>query len=270
MSKTAFNPVRGNPPAINWHSPDELMIDPSYQRSVQSTRSQQQIERIARDWDWRLCAPLMVARRADGLYVIDGQHRTLAARMRGDIAHLPCCVADFESVAEEARLFVLANRQRQPSKKIDQHRAAVVAGDRRATEMEDIVRSAGLTLAGMAEVRSGMKGALYTLRSIEVALHKHGRAVTSAALVALAGIGRDQVMSQPAVLFRGLILLFANPPQGFDPDRLEEILPRYSVDEWTDHPDLPIENGKRGSKEYYKMRAILIAEMADHSWDGAA
>jgi hypothetical protein len=54
--------------------------------------SQALIRQIARHWDWDLCLPLVVSRRADGsLYVIDGQHRLAAARIRGDIDHLRRC-----------------------------------------------------------------------------------------------------------------------------------------------------------------------------------
>src|SRR5438270_788977 len=73
------------------------------------------MRRIAANWDWGLCQPLYVARRADGkLYVVDGQHRWAAAKLRGDVWQLPCVVRSFESTEHEAAAFVALNQERTP------------------------------------------------------------------------------------------------------------------------------------------------------------
>lgn len=54
------------------------MIDISYQRSIDNKASRRLIASIAANFDWRLCAPLVVSRRLSGEFiVIDGQHRTM-------------------------------------------------------------------------------------------------------------------------------------------------------------------------------------------------
>src|SRR3546814_1597119 len=89
---------------------DQLLVDDSYQRSIEGGESQRLIVKIAENWDWRLCLPLIVSRRQGSLYVIDGQHRYEAAKLRGDIRDLPIVLFDFDDPKAEAELFVQANR----------------------------------------------------------------------------------------------------------------------------------------------------------------
>lgn len=56
-----------------------LRIDPSYQRDVNEPR----IKRMAAAWDDRRADTLTVSARDGSFYVLDGQHRLLAARMAG-------------------------------------------------------------------------------------------------------------------------------------------------------------------------------------------
>ena len=89
MSAAGFPPPAGQLPVLQYCMPAQLAVDAAYQRSIETQESQRLIARIARGWDWRLCQPLVVSLRADRqLYVVDGQHRLEAARLRGDIPHL--------------------------------------------------------------------------------------------------------------------------------------------------------------------------------------
>lgn len=79
---------------------DELHIDKSYQRSLQS-----HVKTIAKDWNPTKCDPLKINFREDGnFYVWDGQHRLEAARMRG-IKYLLCDIVVGLTQAQEAELF---------------------------------------------------------------------------------------------------------------------------------------------------------------------
>lgn len=94
--RRSYAPQLGTPPSIEWVAINDLKIDMSYQRSIEAETSQRLIASIVARWDWRLCMPLAVSRREEGRFVIDGQHRHAAARLRGDIAHLPCCIATYD------------------------------------------------------------------------------------------------------------------------------------------------------------------------------
>jgi hypothetical protein len=104
--------------------------------------SQRLIQAIAAKWDWRLCTPLLVASRDGGLYIIDGQHRWEAAKLRGDIPFLPCAVGNYTGSAEEAALFVAANRHRVRVNPLDMWRAAIAAGDEATVTIERLVAGA--------------------------------------------------------------------------------------------------------------------------------
>jgi ParB/Sulfiredoxin domain len=80
------SPIVGTPPSIEWIHLDGLAIDRTYQRSTDNEASCRLIIHISAKFDWRLCGPLVVSRRPDDdLVIIDGQHRWLAAKRRGDI-----------------------------------------------------------------------------------------------------------------------------------------------------------------------------------------
>src|SRR3546814_134476 len=98
VGKKALNlkPITGSPPAPQFAQIDQLLVDDSYQRSIEGGASQRLIVKIAENWDWRLCLPLIVSRRQGALYVIDGQHRYEAAKLRGDIRDLPIVLFAFD------------------------------------------------------------------------------------------------------------------------------------------------------------------------------
>lgn len=111
----SYRPPIGSMPSIEWVHLGDLTVDPSYQRSIENTASRRLIASIAAHFDWRLCAPLVVSRRSNGTKVIiDGQHRWSAALKRGDLPQLPCCIFTYDSPADEARMFIVANRARKP------------------------------------------------------------------------------------------------------------------------------------------------------------
>lgn len=92
----------GSQPTIEWIHLHRLSIDSTYQRSTDNGASRRLIAGIAARFDWRLCAPLVVSRRADDtLTIIDGQHRWMAACKRDDIPQLPCCLFRYASIQED-------------------------------------------------------------------------------------------------------------------------------------------------------------------------
>ena len=80
MPSPDLNAIKGRRPVLQNCSFAELEIDPEYQRSIDTSRSQRLIRSIARDWDWRLCQPLVVARRR-GVDVLHDQVARGRARL---------------------------------------------------------------------------------------------------------------------------------------------------------------------------------------------
>lgn len=91
---------------------------------------------LSKDWSWISCGTITVAYREGKYYVVDGQHRKLAADNRSDIKNMPCMVWEIDEVAEEATAFLKTNTNRKPITSIDRHRANVTRGDQIAIRIE--------------------------------------------------------------------------------------------------------------------------------------
>lgn len=104
--------------------------------------SERRAEQIATAWDMTSVGTLSVSRRKDGsLFVMDGGHRTCAARIVG-IEHLPAMVYEGLNRAEEARIFNGVNTFQQPSA-ISRFLARVAAGDVDACIIHSIIEGHG-------------------------------------------------------------------------------------------------------------------------------
>lgn len=118
-----------------------LKIDPNYQRPL----DQKRVEKMAANWKGDLAGALVVSRRNGVSYVIDGQQRLAAARIRL-LAELPALVHEDLTPSQEASLFVgLNTEQRRPSF-FDLYRARLAAGDEHAMWLQDMIMGLGLTM----------------------------------------------------------------------------------------------------------------------------
>jgi hypothetical protein len=106
-----------------------LQIDKIYQRSEISRAN---TLTIAREFSWTAFNSLLVMERESGeLYVVDGQQRLMAVKLRGDIHQVPCMIFKsagqlVESQVTEASEFLRNNGSRRPVSAVDKFRAAVV------------------------------------------------------------------------------------------------------------------------------------------------
>jgi hypothetical protein len=228
--KMAFRPPVGSMPSIEWVHTSELAVDQSYQRSIDNEGSRRLITSIAANFDWRLCAPLVVSRRVDGSKVIiDGQHRWAAAVRRGDVPQLPCCLFTYANPEDEARMFIVANRARKPMNRLDDFHAALAAADEDALEILRLVTEARLRIARNTSSTAWKPGEIAFTSSIATALRRHGNAVVSATLTSMAEAFEGQSFTHGASVFGALVRIFASPPEGFDPDWLVPALRRFDM-----------------------------------------
>lgn len=225
-------PPIGSRPTIEWIHLDRLSMDISYQRSTDNHASQRLITSIAANFDWRLCLPLIVSRRPDGkLVVIDGQHRLLGGRLR-KMDDLPCCVFTFDSVEEEAKMFVAMNRSRKAMNRLDDFHAALAAGDSEAHQVRQLVEEAGLTIARNTASSSWKPGEIAFTASIASTLKKHGAEIVAAALTNIAEAFPDQKVVHSGSIFLGIVKVLSSPPEGFDRDRMFRALLKYDAEGW--------------------------------------
>jgi len=258
--RSGFNQAVGLPPSIEMRHPSELRVDDSYQRSIDTGPSRKLIAGMARDWDWRLCVPLMVSRREDGLYVIDGQHRLAAANMRGDIPFLPCCISTYDGPADEARMFVAANRSRRAVNHLDDFHAAIVANNDDAIEINNLVVGAGLRVSRKTGKTSWIPGEVTFTAAIARVLRRHGEGVVSWSLRLIAEEFKGQVLSNGSSVFTALCMLRIAPPDdALDEARLRAALRAYDMQGWG-----TFLNGCKGGDDRRRaMREAILMAYAD-------
>lgn len=133
--------VKDKPGEFAWINKHELHVDEHYQRVHKKTR----VLKISSDWSWIACGAISVALRDPGeWWVMDGQHRVLAAQQRDDVKVLPCMVFDVESTAQEAQGFLDSNINRKPMTVVDRFNALRTTKDRAALVVDELVTKAGL------------------------------------------------------------------------------------------------------------------------------
>lgn len=204
------NAILGELPVLQYCAPEQLRIDEGYQRSLEAASSITLIRRIATFWDWGLCQPLYVSRRSDGaLYVVDGQHRLAAARLRADVWQLPCVVRSFESAEQEAAAFVALNQERRPLNKLQIFKAAMAAGDFEASQIVIALEDAGLRIASSTNLETCLPGAVSNVGGLQNCYRVHGVQVLTVALDVLAQSYKGQVLRYAGMIFPGIAAIVA-------------------------------------------------------------
>lgn len=118
---------------------NDLHVDHSYQRGT----SHAKVLTIVKNWSWIACGCIIVARRGGTYYVIDGQHRVMAAKKRVDIENLPCLVFDTSEVAQEANGFLVTQTARKPVSAVEKFNAMLVIGNEEALLVDELIKSSG-------------------------------------------------------------------------------------------------------------------------------
>jgi hypothetical protein len=220
-TRLKVNAPLGSPPTLEWRAIGELLIDPTYQRSIDTGPSQSLIRKIAMYWDWGLCQPLAVSRRPDGsLTVVDGQHRASAAKLRGDIPHLPCVITAYSCAGDEAAAFVALNQMRRPLSALDLFKAAVTAEDTEALLILDCMASAGLSLAPHSNHTAWKPGQIANIGGLRTVLRSKGERVLRDALAILSNAFKGEILRYAGTIFPGIAHIVSNEHQGLTAEEI--------------------------------------------------
>lgn len=138
---------------------EDLVVDESYQRTATKGR----VRNIARSWSWLACGVIIVANRFGVLYVVDGQHRALAAKSRPEVRKLPCIVYQSESGKEEADAWVKANTHRKMPTSVERFKALKESGNEDAIYLQEVLDRLNIKISGHTNGPS-------TIKSIQRAL----------------------------------------------------------------------------------------------------
>jgi hypothetical protein len=134
----------GDRPELQWLKISQLRIDPRYQREI-GRRGSLNILAIAPAFQWAKFAPVVVAPIADGLFaIVDGQHRTTAAALRG-FESVPCVIIA-AGEAGQADAFVAINANVTAMSPLQLHAARLAAGNAAAAALTEVCREADVSL----------------------------------------------------------------------------------------------------------------------------
>lgn len=234
-----LNPQLGRMPTLQFCRPAELHIDPAYQRDIDNGGSQALIRRIAQHWNWDLCQPLTVSRRVgealrqaqgerdsgERLFVIDGQHRLAAARLRGDIDQLPCVIVAYADAAEEAASFVHLNQSRKALNALDLFKAALASGDSETTAIVAAMHEAGLSVAPHGNFISWKPGMVANVHGIRAAWRNAGPGITAAAMGVMARAWGAEPLRYAGTVWPGIVAICEDlaDERRLTPDVLAEV-----------------------------------------------
>lgn len=198
----------------------DLVLGASYQRQVDSEHA----KHIAETFDVRKALVIIVSKRENGeLFVVDGQHRVIAALQHDANILLPCIVYEGLSEAEEAALFAELTRERRAMSAHDVFWADLIAGSTDAVGVHRIVNSTGYHL----HRTEGMSTALYCYSALRSAYNSDdGDSLQSILTTTMRAWGPGE---PPTAQIVKAIHAFVIQYKGeYDPDRLVHVLSRHT------------------------------------------
>lgn len=173
----------GPEPAQEWLPIDKLVIDLDYQREVH-IEGRRAIEAIARKFEWTKFSAVVVAPVSLGRYaIIDGQHRTTAAKLCG-LTRVPCIIQALDR-AGQAAAFAAINGSVTKITPWHIYKAALAAGEGWATQARRVTEAAGCRLMTYNKsMKERDAGELYGVNTLRDLINKHGEATVTLALKA--------------------------------------------------------------------------------------
>lgn len=108
---------------------------------------------IAASFKWSMWGRPILSQRKDGrYYVLDGRHRIIALReISGDDAEFPALIMKGLTVQDEAWMFNHLNTDKRAVPAAETFRAALVAKERYAVDIEEVMTTEGIGIRGVTK-----------------------------------------------------------------------------------------------------------------------
>lgn len=173
----------GQEPQLGMIEIDRLVIDPEYQRPI-GKDGRKAIERIAGGFQWTKFSTVIVAPVSGGRYaIIDGQHRTTAAKLCG-MTQVPCQIVALDR-AGQAAAFSAINGSVTKMTTWHIYKAALAAGTGWAARAHRAVDAAGCTLMSYNKSAAAKEpGEIYAINLIRDLIDRHGEILVTLSLKA--------------------------------------------------------------------------------------
>lgn len=182
----------GIAPQLDWIPVSKLRIDPAYQREVLRNGARN-IGKIAREFDWALFGIVVVAAIDGDLYaIVDGQHRTLGAALRG-IEAVPCLIIQAD-LSKQAKAFAAINGAVTKIHGLAIFAAEVAAGIPEAVKLRDACAAAEVTICKYPLAANNMKpNETLAIGTLQRCLKTYGAEHLTAALRCVTQTRRGEV-----------------------------------------------------------------------------
>lgn len=202
-------------PKLFWIGIASLRVDHRYQRQIIGRTSEKNVLKIAIEFDWSKFAPVVVAELEDteGLFaIIDGQHRTTAAALRG-IRDVPCLIHKAD-LAAQANAFAAINGVVTAMSTMQLHHARVAAGHPAAVELHDVCVAAGVRiLRNPLSFRAMKPGYTVAAGTLAQQLARYGSKTLVAALSCITKTGGGNIGMVRAPVVEALCAVFDIEPE---------------------------------------------------------
>lgn len=208
----------GKAPVLEWLPIAQLRIDPAYQREVLRNGARN-IGRIAREFDWSLFGIVVVAAIGDDLYaIVDGQHRTLAAALRG-ITDVPCLVIQAD-LGKQARAFAAINGAVTKIHSLAIFAAEVAAGLPHALELRDACEAAEVAICRYPLAANNMKpNETLAIGTLQSCLKAYGAAHLTTALKCITQTRRGETGNLREPIIKAICHVLEVEPNWKEPER---------------------------------------------------
>lgn len=246
--------VHGKMPRLVLVDPKTLFIEESYQRNL-SERSIKLIRRIVAGWDWCKMKPPICAEADGKMFVIDGQHTSIAAASHGSIAKIPVLLVDSLTTQDRAAAFIGHNRDRVAMTSSQLYYAALESGDEIAVAIDQACKKAGVTIVKSPPANGIFKeGETIAVSTIREVVANKGAAGGARILKILADAYRFPLSSGEIKAVYSL--LYDKDWRGsFEDDDLVTTIRSRPVDVWAAHAESTVRKGMKMPL----WRAIAIA-----------
>jgi hypothetical protein len=218
----------GPAPQLDWLPIAKLVFDDSYQRPI-GKQGVQHLRTIAAQFDWRLFAPVIVAPVEGGLYaVIDGQHRTHGAALRG-LDKVPCQIVLADRALQAKAFAGMNGNQAIRLAPYQVHRAALASRNARALAVEHVCTQAGVTITGNRPSDQMERGDTVAVKTIYKVVADHGPPLAIAALEAIVKAGDGNVGLCNHLTITAYASLFARRADLVEHDALLDALDDFDL-----------------------------------------
>jgi len=224
----------GPAPQLQWVPTDKFVVDDTYQREI-GKRGRENVTHIAEHFDWSKFAPVIVAPVEGGLYaIVDGQHRTTAAMLRG-IESVPCQIVQADR-AQQAAAYAAVNGNITKTTPQQLFHARLAAGDDEARAIAEICAVASVTIARRNLTSSRMKaGQTQAVGALRRCLHEYGRETLITALQCITETADGNPGFVRATIVEGLCEALHNTPWRDAGEALLRAMDSFSfVDVWSE------------------------------------